>query len=157
MIYKLEVEERKEKRKNEFEEKRRMKQEEKEKRRKEQEEYRERRSIQKEREKKDKLINYACKLCIRCLISAVIRNVNKPKKVAKVTIMDGIETGVFKPGKNVLVINYLNKKIMADLLENGKIRHAETGNIFNTPSSYSVQMKVYYFNLYNIFILIYLK
>lgn len=145
MITKLEVEDRKERRKQEAAERQRKKQEEKEKRAKlrqqKLEEEKKKREERKEREKRDRLIMYACKLCVKSMIREVIEEANRG--VRTITLLDGINTGVFKPGKDVLTIQYMNNIIKADLLENGKIRHAETGNIFNTPSNYSVQMKVY--------------
>uniref|UniRef100_A0A4W5QPR7 MPN domain-containing protein n=1 Tax=Hucho hucho TaxID=62062 RepID=A0A4W5QPR7_9TELE len=58
-----------------------------------------------------------------------------------ITLRVLLKDGLVEPGDGVLSIHYLGKKFVGDLLNDGKIRWVETGQIFNSPSAWATHCK----------------
>uniref|UniRef100_A0A6Q2YTQ5 MPN domain-containing protein n=1 Tax=Esox lucius TaxID=8010 RepID=A0A6Q2YTQ5_ESOLU len=58
-----------------------------------------------------------------------------------ITLRVLLKDGLVEPGDGVLTIHYLGKKFVGDLLNDGKIRWVETGQIFNSPSAWATHCK----------------
>uniref|UniRef100_A0A667XHL3 MPN domain-containing protein n=1 Tax=Myripristis murdjan TaxID=586833 RepID=A0A667XHL3_9TELE len=58
-----------------------------------------------------------------------------------ITLRVLLKDALVEPGDGVLSIHYLGKKFVGDLLNDGKIRWVETGQIFNSPSAWATHCK----------------
>ncbi|KAF0042241.1 hypothetical protein F2P81_005773 [Scophthalmus maximus] len=58
-----------------------------------------------------------------------------------ITLRVLLKDGLVEPGDGVLAIHYLGKNFIGDLLNDGKIRWVETGQIFNSPSAWATHCK----------------
>uniref|UniRef100_A0A665URY0 MPN domain-containing protein n=1 Tax=Echeneis naucrates TaxID=173247 RepID=A0A665URY0_ECHNA len=58
-----------------------------------------------------------------------------------ITLRVLLKDGLVEPGDGVLAIHYLGKNFVGDLLNDGKIRWVETGQIFNSPSAWATHCK----------------
>ncbi|TRY95205.1 hypothetical protein DNTS_010016 [Danionella cerebrum] len=58
-----------------------------------------------------------------------------------ITLRVLLKDALVEPGDGVLCINYLGKKFVGDLLNDGKIRWVETGQTFNSPSAWATHCK----------------
>uniref|UniRef100_A0A3P9LSV8 MPN domain-containing protein n=1 Tax=Oryzias latipes TaxID=8090 RepID=A0A3P9LSV8_ORYLA len=58
-----------------------------------------------------------------------------------ITLRVLLKDGLVEPGDGVLGIHYLGKNFVGDLLNDGKIRWVETGQIFNSPSAWATHCK----------------
>uniref|UniRef100_A0A7N6AFN9 MPN domain-containing protein n=1 Tax=Anabas testudineus TaxID=64144 RepID=A0A7N6AFN9_ANATE len=58
-----------------------------------------------------------------------------------ITLRVLLKDGLVEPGDGVLTIHYLGKNFVGDLLNDGKIRWVETGQIFNSPSAWATHCK----------------
>uniref|UniRef100_A0A673H3D9 MPN domain-containing protein n=1 Tax=Sinocyclocheilus rhinocerous TaxID=307959 RepID=A0A673H3D9_9TELE len=58
-----------------------------------------------------------------------------------ITLRVLLKDGLVEPGDGILSIHYLGKTFVGDLLNDGKIRWVETGQIFNSPSAWATHCK----------------
>uniref|UniRef100_A0A671USP0 MPN domain-containing protein n=1 Tax=Sparus aurata TaxID=8175 RepID=A0A671USP0_SPAAU len=58
-----------------------------------------------------------------------------------ITLRVLLKDGLVEPGDGALAIHYLGKNFIGDLLNDGKIRWVETGQIFNSPSAWATHCK----------------
>ncbi|XP_067930048.1 MPN domain-containing protein-like isoform X2 [Watersipora subatra] len=66
---------------------------------------------------------------------------SKSMKSKNITLDLLIQDGILEPADRSLAVKYLGRMLTADLLERGKIRCNETGQIYNTPSSWAISCK----------------
>lgn len=58
-----------------------------------------------------------------------------------VTLQMLLSTGILKPEKSAMAIEYMGQKFMGDLLPDGKIKSVETETVFCSPSAWAISCK----------------
>lgn len=58
-----------------------------------------------------------------------------------VTLQMLLSTGILKPEKSSMAIEYMGQKFMGDLLPDGKIKSVETEAVFCSPSAWAISCK----------------
>lgn len=58
-----------------------------------------------------------------------------------VTLQMLLSTGILKPEKSSMAIEYMGQKFMGDLLPDGKIKSVETETVFCSPSAWAISCK----------------
>lgn len=58
-----------------------------------------------------------------------------------VTLQMLLSTGILKPEKSVMTIEYMGQKFVGDLMPDGKIKSVETETVFCSPSAWAISCK----------------
>eukprot|EP00941_MAST-03F_sp_MAST-3F-sp1_P001235 g1235.t1 len=97
--------------------------------------------IEKERVKLNLKINREVKQCLSRIVKQIEKNMVRENSARgkKISLLTGIETGVFVPGKEALSVHYRGHDFYADLTENGSIQWQ--GFTWQTPSGFAIHVK----------------